>query len=284
MLPRSFLYVPGNRPDLFPKAAAGPADAVVLDLEDAVPLPEKAAAREAVRDRLGSGASAPGSGETWVRVSPTALEDDLDAAVRQGLDGLLLATVTPAAVRTVAALLARLEAERGLVPGSVRVVGLVESAEGLLSLAESAAEERLTAFGIGEVDLLGDLRMSRGPATDAAVTHLRTQVVVHSAAAGLEAPVAPTSTDFRDLDAFAESTRALLDLGFRSRTAVHPAQVPVVHDVLTPTAEQVADARDLVARFDAAEGGVTTDARGRLIDAAVVREAREVLARAERAG
>lgn len=282
MLPRSFLYVPGNRPDLFPKAAAGPADAVVLDLEDAVPLSEKAAARGAVRDWLG--ASAAGSGETWVRVSPTALEDDLDAAVRQGLDGLLLATVTPAAVRTVAALLARLEPERGLVPGSVRVVGLVESAEGLLSLAESAAEERLTAFGIGEVDLLGDLRMSRGPATDAAVTHLRTQVVVHSAAAGLEAPVAPTSTDFRDLDAFAESTRALVDLGFRSRTAVHPAQVPVVHDVLTPTPEKVADARDLVARFDAAEGGVTTDARGRLIDAAVVREAREVLARAERAG
>lgn len=176
-------------------------------------------------------------------------------------------------------MLAHLEPERALAPGSVRVVGLVESAVGMLALATMAAHPRLTAFGIGEVDLLGDLRIVRGPHSEAAVVALRTQVVVHSAAAGLEAPVAPTSTDFRDLDAFAESSRAMLELGFRSRTAIHPAQVPVIHEVLTPTAEQVEAARDVVRRFEAAGHGVTTDAAGRLIDAAVVRGAHETLAR-----
>ena len=273
MLPRSFLYVPGNRPDLFPKAAAGPADAIVLDLEDAVPLPDKDVAREAVRRWL---ADSPASGaDVWVRVDPLGLDADLAAVLQPRLSGLLLAGCTPAVLsRAAAALEGRTEHD------GVRVVGLVESAAGLLALAEMAAHPRLTAFGIGEVDLLGDLRIARTHRTEAAVQQLRTQVVVHSAAAGLEAPVAPTSTDFRDLDAFADSTRLALDLGFRSRTAIHPAQVPVIHDVLTPTTDEVDAARDVVRRVDEASGGVTLDAAGRLIDAAVVRGARETLARA----
>jgi citrate lyase subunit beta / citryl-CoA lyase len=282
VLPRSFLYVPSTRPELFAKAAAGAADAVVLDLEDAVPLVAKPAARVAVRDWLAGGdddAAGPRRAQAWVRVNASSVSDDLDAVVRPGLAGLFLAECTPAVLAEAGDLLADLETERGLGPDAVRVVGLVESAAGMLALSTMAAHPRLTAFGIGEVDLLGDLRITRGPHSEAAVVALRTQVVVQSAASGLEAPVAPTSTDFRDLDAFAESTRAALDLGFRSRTAIHPAQVPVIHEVLTPTVEQVEAARDVVRRFEDARGGVTTDASGRLIDAAVVRAARETLAR-----
>ena len=214
-----------------------------------------------------------------MRVNAGTIAEDLEAVVGARLSGLFLATCSPAVLDETAAVLADLEAGRGLQPGAVRAVGLVEDAAGLLALAAMAAHPRLTAFGIGEVDLLGDLRLTRGPRSEAAVVALRTQVVVHSAAAGLEAPVAPTSTDFRDLDAFAESTRTMLELGFRSRTAIHPAQVPVIHDVLTPSGEQVEAARDVVRRFEAAGGGVTTDSEGRLVDAAVVRGARETLAR-----
>lgn len=270
MLPRSFLYVPGNRPDLFDKAAGGSADAIVLDLEDAVPLTAKDAARDAVRRWLEAGGS--GDAEVWVRIDPLGLDADLAAAVQPRLNGLFVAGCTPDALVQVADGVAGRD--------DVRVVGLVESAVGLLALPEMAVHPRLTAFGVGEVDLLGDLRVARTHRTESTVAHLRTQVVVHSAAAGIEPPVAPTSTDFRDLDAFAESTRLALDLGFRSRTAIHPAQVPVIHDVLTPTPDEVAAARDVVRRFDAARGGVTTDASGRLIDAAVVRGAHETLARA----
>jgi citrate lyase subunit beta/citryl-CoA lyase len=282
VLPRSFLYVPGTKPELFPKAAAGPADAVVLDLEDAVPLVEKARARDDVRRWLeeydGSGA------QPWARVNADALADDLDAVVRPGLVGLLLAKTSLAAVAELTALLARLEPERGLGSGSVRVVGLLEDARSLLDLPELARAPRLTTFGIGEVDLLADLRIDRTSRSTSAVEALRTQVVVHAAAAGLAAPVAPTSTDFRDLDAFAESTRLMQDLGFRSRTAIHPAQVSVINDVLSPTPDAVEAARGVVERFAAAGGGVTTDERGRLIDAAVVRQAQETLARAGRPG
>jgi citrate lyase subunit beta/citryl-CoA lyase len=279
VLPRSFLYVPATRPDLFDKAAAGPADAVVLDLEDAVPLTEKPQARRAVHRWLGGRAPSAEGARVWVRVNAPTVGEDLDAVVHPGLAGVFLATCTRAVLEEAANALAALEPARGLPSGAVRAVGLVESAAGLLELGGMAAHERLTAFGIGEVDLLGDLRIIRGDRSEAAVVALRTQVVVHSAAAGLEAPVAPTSTDFRDLEAFAESTRTMVDLGFRSRTAIHPAQVPVIHEVLTPTAEQAAAARDVVRRFEAAGGGVTTDAEGRLVDSAVVRQARETVAR-----
>lgn len=266
MLPRSFLYVPADRPDLFAKAANGPADAVVLDLEDAVPAAGKEAARDAVRRWLGSEPDA--TAQIWVRVSPLALEDDLDAAIHPRVAGLFLAGCTPQILDRAAGR-----------SGELRLVGLVESAAAVVALPEMATHPRLTAFGVGEVDLLGDLRIARTHRTEAAVAHLRTQVVVHSAAAGLDAPVAPTSTDFRDLDAFAESTRLALDLGFRSRTAIHPAQVPVIHDALTPSADEVAAAQDVVRRFEEAGGGGTVDARGRFVDAAVVRGARETLAR-----
>lgn len=291
VLPRSFLYVPGSKPELFDKAAAGAADAVVLDLEDAVPLAGKAQARVDVRrwlegrDADADADGAAGSGALpWVRVNADALVDDLEAVLRPGLVGLFLAKTSPAALTELTALMARLEPERGLADGSVRVVGLLEDARSLLDLPELARSPRLTTFGIGEVDLLADLRIDRTTRSAPAVEALRTQVVLHAAAAGLAAPVAPTSTDFRDLDAFAESTRLMQDLGFRSRTAVHPAQVGVVNDVLSPTPQAVDAAREVLERFTAAGGGVTVDERGRLIDAAVVRQARETLARAGRPG
>jgi citrate lyase subunit beta/citryl-CoA lyase len=280
ILPRSFLYVPAGKPDLFAKATAGPADAIVLDLEDAVPLQHKPAARRELR-RWFDTRRDPGA-EQWVRVNAETLEEDLDAVVRPGLAGIFLAKASVVAMTELAQRLGALEPERGLEVGSVKVVGLLESAHALADLPSLARADRLTTFGVGEVDLLADLRVTRSPRSAAAVEALRMQVVMHAAAAGLAAPVAPTSTDFRDLEAFAESTRLMRDLGFRSRTAIHPRQVPVIHQVLTPDPESVATAGSVIARFDAAGGGVTTDEHGRLIDAAVVREAQETLARAGR--
>ncbi|MBA8956891.1 hypothetical protein ACFQU9_14080 [Actinomadura namibiensis] len=109
----------------------------------------------------------------------------------------------------------------------------------------------------------------------------RSQVVLASAAARVRPPIAPVSTDFRDLEALRTSTLALRRLGFRGRACIHPAQLPVVNEVFTPSPQEIARARDLVARHDAAmaEGsGVCLDERGRLVDEAVVRSARRLLA------
>lgn len=281
-LPRSFLYVPAVRHDLFDKALGGPADAMLLDLEDAVPVADKQTAREHLRTWLQGRPSGDGTHPTtqqWVRVNAESLEADLDAVVGPALDGVFVAKCDVSVLAAAGALLDRLEDAREVPTGAVGLVGLVESATALVDLAAITAMPRLRTLGVGEADLFADLRLARTERSAAAVDAIRLQVVAHCAAAGLQAPVAPTSTAFRDLDGFAETSRHLLDLGFRSRTAIHPAQVPVINEVFSPSAETVAAAEDVMARFEAAAGGVTTDASGRLIDAAVVRQARETLAR-----
>ena len=275
-LPRSFLYVPASRPDVFAKAKAGEAHAIVIDLEDAVPLPDKPEAREQLRQWLESGPAATGA-QVWVRVSAEFVADDLRAAVHPDLRGVLVAKASTGVLAQVDDELSRLEAERGV--DRLGVVALVETAAALVALPELARQPRVRSFGVGEVDLLADLRVRRSPGTQAAVDALRLEIVRHAAAAGLAAPVAPTSTDFRDLEAFARTTRHLVDLGFRSRTAVHPNQVRTINEVLTADPATVDRARRLIARADAAGGGVTLDEEGRLIDAAVIREAYETLSR-----
>jgi citrate lyase subunit beta/citryl-CoA lyase len=278
VLPRSFMYVPGNRPDLFVKGAAGPADAIILDLEDAVPVPEKKAARRQVIDWLSARPAGTTGPEVWVRISPELLADDLDAAVRPGVAGLILAKCSAEHLDALAPALAALEDERQI-PAGLTVVGLVETAAAVRDLGRITGHPRLTTLGIGEVDLLGDLRMTRSHRTAAAIDAIRTQIVVHCSAAGRAAPVAPTSTDFRDLAAFEESTRHLFDLGFRSRTAIHPSQIEAIHTVATPSASALQEAQEIVDLFQQAKGGVTLDTRGRLIDAAVIRAALETLGR-----
>ncbi|AMM21936.1 hypothetical protein AX769_19545 [Frondihabitans sp. PAMC 28766] len=294
-LPRSFLYVPGDRPDLIAKARAGRADALVLDLEDAVSASGKRRARSIVGDALRSrdegtdggtdggrqraGSSLP---ELWVRVDSAALGADLEAVTCRQLDGVFLAKCEPDSLDEAGRVLTDLESRRGIAGGSVGIVGLLETAAAVTRILTMAEHPRLRTFGIGEVDLLADLRMRRGPRSAAALDSLRGRVVLDCAAAGCEPPVAPTSTDFRDLGAFSESSRTMLDLGFRSRTAIHPSQIPTIHDVFTPTSEELVAAHDIIDRLGDATGGVTVDAEGRLIDAAVIRSARETLGRADR--
>lgn len=280
--PASWLYVPASKPSLFIKAAGSDAEALILDLEDSVPHPEKGRARRDLSAWLrantvnadgGTRSSVQGK-PVWVRINAEHVREDATAVM--GSDGatlcagIILAKAEPAIV-------AELEDITG---GRLPVIGLVESAAGLKGLEQMAASPSVETFGIGEVDLLADLRMRRSPASEAAVDAIRLQVVVTCAAAGLRAPLAPTSTDFRDLGAFTESTRKFKDLGFRARTAIHPGQCPVINSVFTPTAEDVTAARRILDHSAQASGGVTLDDAGRLIDAAVVRGALETLERA----
>ena len=269
VLPRSLLYVPGNSAELVAKASRSAADAVVVDLEDSVPPGEKEQARDVVQRWL---AERDGGPQRWVRIDAAVLDEDLAILERHLPDGIVVAGCRAAGLE-------RLESwwAKESLPDRP-VVGLIEDAAGLREISAMAQAPHLATVGIGEVDLLADLRVSRR--AGAVIDSLRLQVVVDAAAAGLLAPVAPTSTDFRDLDSFRTTTQAMLDLGFRSRTAIHPAQVPVINEVLTPGEHEVEAARDVLTRFEGSGGGVTTDRDGRLIDLAVVRGARETLGRA----
>jgi citrate lyase subunit beta/citryl-CoA lyase len=277
-LARSYLYAPGDRADRLAGALTRGPDAVIADLEDAVASDRKVHARSQVRRWLDGQPPTPGP-QRWVRINADSAVDDLDAVVRPGLTGLVVPKGDEASVAEIGRLLDGLERDRGLPAGIVRLLPLIEGAVGLLEVNAIARQPRVHRIGLGEVDLAADLGLHLD-ASRSALTSVRLQVVIASAAAGIARPVGPTSTDFRDLDAFRESAIVLRRLGFRARTAIHPAQLDAIHEVFTPSAEDIAQARDLLERHAAGGGGGGLDAHGRFVDLAVLREAREIIASA----
>ncbi|WP_285707675.1 CoA ester lyase [Microtetraspora sp. NBRC 16547] len=274
MSARSHLYVPGDAPEKLAKALGRGADALIVDLEDAVPPAGKDAAREAVAGWLRT--ADPGPVEIWVRVNPGDLRaaDVRAVAAVPALAGLVLAKVETAdELAETDALLTSLGAD------TLPVVPLLESAAAVLRAPEIAAAPRVARLQVGEADLRADTGITLGP-DERELLWVRSQVVLASAAAGIDPPVAPVSTDFRDLDALRESTLALARLGYVGRACVHPAQIAVVNEVFTPAAEEVARARDLVDRFETSGAGVLLDSAGRMVDEAIVRQARRILRRA----
>ncbi len=298
---RSYLYVPGDAPAKLAKALTVGADALIVDLEDAVPPSSKASARQTaaafIADVAAGGVGSFGeTGRTatdvpavspklprvWVRVNPGELGyRDAEAVVGEGLAGLCVAKAESAAqLAALDEVLSELERRAGLAPGTVRVAPLLESAAAVLAAPAIARAPRVARLQLGEADLAADLGVTLGP-DERELLWARSQVVLAGAAAGIAPPVAPVSVNFRDPDALRASTLALKRLGFRGRACIHPAQLPVVHEVFTPAESELAAARDLLRRHEQAVrdgSGVCLDERGRLVDEAVVRSARRLLA------
>ena len=273
MIPRSHLYVPGNAADKLAKALDRGADAVIVDLEDAVPVAGKEQARGAVAAWLAT-LSGTDDTEVWVRVNPGSLrEADVRAvAVHPAVTGLCLAkTESPAEVADVDRLLVSLRSAAVLSP-------LLESAAAVLAAPAIAAAPGVARLQVGEADLLAELGVTAGD-DERELLHVRSTVVLASAAARIDPPVGPVSTDFRDLDRLRASTEALRRLGYSGRACIHPAQVAVVNEVFTPGADELARAHDVIACHEAAGGGVAVDAAGRMVDEAVVRSARRTVGR-----
>lgn len=279
MIPRSYLYVPGNDAAKLARATERGADALIVDLEDAVPADGKSQARKIVAEWLSTVDA--GAVEIWVRVNAGSMAmEDVAAVVSPGLRGIVAAKTESAdELSVLVELIGAAERVAGLDDESVAVVPLLESASALLEAREIAAVPRVARLQVGEADLAADLGLT--PSIDESEwSAIRSQVVVVSAAAGIGPPVAPVSTDFRDLERFAASTRALARRGYVGRACIHPAQVAVANEVFTPSPEELASARELIADFEAAlaQGlGVLVGADGRMIDEAVVRRARRVV-------
>jgi citrate lyase subunit beta/citryl-CoA lyase len=288
--PRSYLYCPGDRPDRLGRVRSRGADAVIADLEDSVHASKKAVARAAVAawladlppDQQPEHAGKGQLDQIWVRVNPGTLADDVTAILGPDLRGIVLPKADPALVATLDDLLTRAERDRGLPHGAVAVQPIIETARGLLAAAELASAPRVVRLGFGEVDLAADL--GADIRTDPQILGpLRLQIVVASAAAGIAAPVGSASPDFRDLTALRADTEGLLRLGFRARTAIHPAQLACINEVFTPSKQQVDQARRLVAAFDDATAmgvGAIVGPDGTMVDAAMLRSARDVLTHA----
>lgn len=279
MTPRSYLYVPGNDAAKLAKATSRGADALIVDLEDAVPAAQKDAARVEVAEWL---AGLDGDGpQIWVRVNPGELgHEDAAAVVAPRLAGLVAAkTESVEDVLALSRVVRETAWDRDLEPGSIGIVPLLESAAAVLAARDIAAVDGVVRLQVGEADLAADIRLTPS-ADEREWAPIRAQIVLASAAARIAPPVAPVSTNFRDLDAFRASTEALARQGYLGRACIHPAQIDVVHEVFTPSVEELERARSLVAAFEraVAEGsGVLVGPDGRMVDEAVVRQARRVI-------
>ena len=270
-VPRSWLYVPGHRAERVAKALVAGADAVVIDLEDAVPADRKDAARDQTVALLDERADH-GALQVWVRINPPGTEigrRDVAALTGRRLDGLRIPRADdPDEVREVA--------ERTGAPLQL----LLENARGLSRARELAeAHELVAGIGLGEADLAADLLVDR----DEGLTWARGAVVVAARAAGLPSPVQSVWTDVGDTDGLRVSSERGRGTGFFGRSVVHPRQIDVVHDVYTPSADEIAAAEGIVATAaEAAARGeaAALSADGRFVDPAVVARARTVLDRA----
>ena len=257
---RSWLYVPAHRADRLAKAVAGAADAVVLDLEDAVPAEAKARARAAAVEVL----AAPRTKPIWVRMNAADSswgEADADALATARPDGVRVPKATePAAV---AELARRLELPLHL---------LLESALGVENaFALAGAHPRVAGVSLGEADLAADLRI-RDPR---ALGWARQRVVVANRAAGRPSPVTAVWTDLADLTGLAADTAGARAEGFFGRSVIHPSQIEPVHRAFTPSAAELDAARALLDSVSATGGeSAYVDARGRFVDPAVVAGAR----------
>jgi citrate lyase subunit beta / citryl-CoA lyase len=264
---RSHLFVPGTRADLMAKADRGPADVVVVDLEDAVPLGHKGEARETLTRWLASAPVSP----VWVRLNPA---EELVAD---------LASLRPLADRLAGVLLAKAEEPEAVAEAASlgRPLGLfLETAGAVLAAADLARLPGVAVLHLGEYDLAADVGLDAGE-DESELAWARSQVVFASAAARLAPPPAPVSTVVGDATWFRGSTLRAARQGFVGRMCVHPSQVLIANEVFTPDAERLAGAEAMVARYEealASGAGVLLDGQGRMVDEAVVRSARRVLA------
>ncbi|MFA5569071.1 MAG: CoA ester lyase [Trueperaceae bacterium] len=282
---RSYLFVPGDNEALIGKALRSEADAVVMDLEDAVAPQRKGVARETVARSL---SAQPGALlRRVVRIGAVrggpGLED-LGAIVRPGLDAVRLPKVDdPGDVRLVASVLDELEREALLKPGSVRLQCTIESAVGVLRAeAIARAHPRVEALVFGHADFAADIGARPSPSGNETLA-ARSWLVLCSRAAGISAPIDGAFTALDDPEGLKRSVEQARNLGFQAKSAIHPKQLPTIHAGFSPTEDEIALAREHLAVFESAVergAGAAKTASGQMVDEAVAKHARAVLARA----
>ena len=276
---RSFLFAPANHPRRREKAFTLGADAVILDLEDACAVSEKAASRAPVVESMRSKGASLG----YVRVNPLATPfafGDIVETVRAGLDGVVLPKVeSPADIATADWLIAQLERERGLAPGAVDLMPIIESAAGVANLREIArASARVKRLAFGAADFTNDLGLTWTRDELELLAH-RGEIVLQSRAAGLEPPIDTVWADVKDAEGFARSAARARSLGFQGKLCIHPDQVGVVNRAFTPSDEEVAKAQRIVDAFARAEAGGSSAIQldGQFIDYPIMYAARRVV-------
>jgi citrate lyase subunit beta/citryl-CoA lyase len=285
---RSFLFIPGDSGKKLAKADESGADALILDLEDAVSPSRKPPARELVAAFLRDRPRSTRSSEIWVRINPLDTNlalTDLAAITAAAPDGLMLPKANgPQDVLRLSHYLDALEAQSGIAPGTIKILPVAtETAISPFRLGDyaTAGLSRLLGLTWGAEDLSTALGACTN--TDAAgqwaftYRMARSLCLLAAHAAGVQA-VETLYADFRDEAGLRASSRAARAEGFTGRLAIHPAQVAAINESFTPSPAEIEHARRVIAAFAAAPGAGTVGLDGKMLDLPHLKQAEAILA------
>ena len=279
---RSLLFVPGNRPDRFDKAIDSGADAVVVDLEDAVPLDQKDAARDNVREKLASYSGK----RILVRVNALGtdfFEADLFEIVSASLWAIMVPKVnSPSDVRKICEMVGKAEKRQGIKIGTIALLPLIESASGLQHIFAIVSQQnepaRMFSAAFGALDYALD--MGTDVAGDGSnLDYARSRIAVACRAAGVAPPLDTPYTKLKDEQGLRSDALRARQLGFQGKLCIHPDQTGICNDVFGPTKEQIEFAEKVIEAFEQAEakGLGAIQVEGRMVDAPIVAWARQTL-------
>jgi len=284
---RTALFVPGNRPDRVDKAVKTSADAVIIDLEDAVVLTEKEASRSKVRDKILEHAER----KIIVRINSVDspfFQGDLTEVITGNLSCLMVPKVESAAhVREINENLLKVEKEKGIVEGSVAIIPLIESAGAVQNIFRIVTEKTepsriyCVAFGSADYTLDMGIEITR---EGTELSYPRSRIAVASRAARIEPPLdTPFMMDLKDMEALKVDAGRAKQLGFQGKLCIHPNQIEPCHAIFSPAKEEILYAKRVVEVFEEAEreGSAAIQLDGKFIDYPVFERARRILKVAE---
>ncbi len=281
---RSFLFTPGNHPRKVEKVFGASADAVILDLEDAVPVAEKVATRAGVTAAMQNPRSCLG----YIRVNSLETgycEEDIRAVVGPWLDGIVIPKVESAAsLLAIDELISTAERKAGMAPGGIDLMPIIETARGVecaTEIASAVSRVKRLSFGGGDYTLDLDYIWSED---EEVLNYARARISHATRMANIDPPIDTVVLQIRDDERFRASAARGKRFGFAGKLCIHPSQVPLCNEVFTPSAEEIAHAEAIVAAFEAAEnsGSVSIQLDGYFIDYPVVYKAQRILALARK--
>lgn len=276
---RTMLFAPGNHARRVEKCVEVGADAVILDLEDAVAISEKCATRALVVQAL----QRPRRCAGYVRVNGMDTEfglGDLIAMVQPGVDGIMLPKIETAdGLRAADWVIGQLERERGLPVGTLDLLPIIETAKGIANVNEiTRAGTRVRRFAFGAGDFTLDINVP-WTAHESELSYARAALVTASRAAELEQPIDSVWVRLDDPAGLRACAERVRDGGFRGKMCIHPDQIPIVNEVFTPSQAEAIQSRRIVEAFAAAEaeGKAAFQLDGKFIDYPIVYRAQRVL-------
>lgn len=281
---RTFLFAPGNHPRKVEKVFDAGADAVILDLEDAVAISEKPATRPVVVEALQKARKCRG----YVRVNALDTEfcfEDIEAVVAKGVDGIVLPKVERAAdIQMVDWMMTGLEQRRGLPVGGIDLLPIIETGKGIAEVRTiaGAGVARMKRLSFGAGDYTRDMGME-WTLGETELAPYQAEVVLASRINDLEPPVDTVFIHIREEEAFAQSCVRVKNMGFQGKLCIHPVQIAAANAAFTPTAEEAAFARKVIVEFAKAEaaGSASIQIDGYFVDYPIVVKAERIVALAD---